>query len=269
MSELNLPETERFDLSEYTLRHILLSESLFSFEEEAMSLGEKYANLFYHGKEHAVYQTTYDTIYIIRSILKRHDRLSQHLTKEGIVAAILAACNHDTGYVAAEKIPCNFAARTPIHIGESIKVVQENLEKIEVPDCLDIQKVRKYISLGVYSTSFPFTPDHQKKVKEDLSLLQIPERREAQIVRLAVQLADLGGQAARVDYRSKMLAKLRKEMNCVTEGLGTQIIGNDQEILKKSRGFLDFVVKPNVGRNADALFGIKNHQFAIEWAKSA
>lgn len=254
-------------LEDYLMEHFLFAESLFCYEEQAREEGIKDANLFYHGKEHAVYQTTYDVLYVLRSILKREDALSAKLTPEGIVSAFIAAVYHDSGYVAVSKLPCNYAARTPIHVSESIKMAYEALEKIEAPSFLDMAKIKKLTALGIYSTSFPFGQEQKEKIQEQLLDLDLPQKREAQIVRLAVQLADLGGQTARIDYTSELVLKLRKEMNGAASDLGTKIIGEDAEVAQKSTIFINHVVKPTVGKTANALLGKKDHQFAKEWER--
>lgn len=265
VKEMPVEESMEQDISQYLLQHILLAESLFSFEEKAREMGEKFANLYYHGKEHAVYQTTHDAIYILRSIIKRQDLLTTHLSQEGILATVIAAAYHDTGYVDCQKLPCNFAARTPVHIQEGIKTATNALDKIDAPVELDLEKMKKYISLAIYSTSFPYTPEHKKYVQAELAQMNPEQRKEAQIVRLSVQLADLGGQTARIDYTTRLVLRLREEMNCVAPFLGTQVIGENREIGKKSVGFVKMVVKPQVGRIANALLGTKDHDFAREW----
>ena len=95
------------------------------------------------------------------------------------------------------------------------------------------------------------------------------DRKEAQIVRLAVQFADLGGQTARVDQNPEGLRRLRDEMNACTPNMGTKIIGKDErEIEEKRKQFLEFVVEKTVGKTGNAFFGTSDHSFAREWHKT-
>lgn len=263
--QLSLSEQDSHQLNKYLKLHFLMAESTFAFEEMAQADGEDFANLYYHGEEHALYQTTYDAIYTVRSLLGRRDVCSKNLTMEGAAAIVIAACNHDTGYVSTTEIPCNYAAKTLVHISQGIENAKTALEKIKVPSFIDLTRVKSLTEIGIYSTNFPFLKEHKEGVRAKMENMSVPQRREAQIVRLTVQLADLGGQTARVDYTSKLVYRLRREMNSADPGSGDVIIGKDEEIAQKSAGFIDFVVKPTVGKSANALLGSKDHGFARAW----
>lgn len=90
------------------------------------------------------------------------------------------------------------------------------------------------------------------------------EKKEAIIVGLTVQLADLGGQISRVDYLPILLKQLRAEINCANPGMGTTIIGEDHELAQKCGDFTKAVVLPTVGKTANAFFG-KNNSLTKIW----
>lgn len=86
-------------LGEYFETYLSEAESLFTTEEKLRKKGVEGANLYYHSKEHAVYQTTYDAITLTRAVLARNDAMSSHLTAESAFAIPLGAMFHDVGYV--------------------------------------------------------------------------------------------------------------------------------------------------------------------------
>lgn len=247
--------------------HFLLAESHFSFEEQCRMRGFKNADLFYHRKEHAVYQAGYDSVTILRSLLSRGDNLSNHLSLEGIVAGVLAAPNHDTGYVVVDKVPQSYASLTPIHVEKSMQVVKDAIEKLPPPEFLDADKIASIAAIAIHSTHFPFDKSRASEMRHLIDHLTQEERKEAHIIRLGVQLADLGGQVARIDYVD-LLKDLKEEINRAQPGVGTTIIGEDHEMASKCRGFIDYCVRNGqVGKTANAFFGTRDHTFAREWEK--
>lgn len=263
--------------------YYVFSNMLFNEEEELRAQNIPGANLYYHGREHAVQQVTYDAISIVGQILKREDSFSKHLTVEGTISIILGAMFHDTGYVSDGPVE-NYAARTPIHVEESMKMFQSTINLLGLPEGIDMKKVIMLGKIGIHATHFPFTrartsdkPEAQSKLEEMELMTQelsIEEKREAQIVRLSVQLADLGGQCARKDYFPTQVVNLRRELDSVTPELGTKIIGNDNELVANREFFFNTFVlhKPLPARNVEttalSFFGPKASQpFRDAWTK--
>lgn len=240
------------------------ADELFLTEEKAREERKPGANLYYHGRDHATRQATFDSLIIDQRILERGDLFARHLTANGAFAIPLGAMYHDNGYVSQSASTDNFAARTPIHVLESMRVLGEELEVRGLPQGLNPQRVRDLALLGVYQTTFPFSDRDKDHVREALAYMSPKERKEAHIVRLAVQYADLGGQVARVDYYPDLLRALRAEMNEANPGLGNSIIGEDEELLKKCAGFMNGIVKSTVGKTGNAFFG-PSHPFAEAW----
>ena len=243
------------------------AELLFQHEEVARKNGEAKANLYYHNKHHAVYQTTHDAIVLTRAILARNDAFSSHLSAEGAYAIVLGAMYHDTGYV-TDPTTNNYAGRTPVHVDDSMWSLWWSINKLDLPDSLDYNKVKELGMLGIHATHFPHTEQRTLEAKSMLNELAPESRKEAQIVRLVVQFADLGGQTARIDYFPHLVRKLRDEMNASTENSGTNIIGTDEELDVKCRGFINFVVKETVGKSGNALLGEFAHPYFKAWIKN-
>lgn len=244
---------------------------LFDPEEKARLYEEPGANLYYHGKPHAVFQAGYDGISIARAIISRknseRDNFAKHLSPEGALAIIFGAMFHDSGYVTGFEGECeNYAARTPVHVEQSLRTFEEIGNQVQLPQFLDRNKIIQLTKIGIHSTHFPFTPERKQERLELVKQSDWPK--EAMIVALATQLADLGGQLARRDYGTSGLVTLRQEMNAANPdaNLGTIVIGEDQVLLDKFRGFLGGLVLPTVGKVAHAFFGPQN-RYLEQWAK--
>lgn len=267
--------------------------TLFDPEERARMYEEPGANLYYHGKPHAVFQAGYDGISITRGILSRkqdpQDKFATHLTTEGALAIVFGTMFHDCGYVTGFEGDCdNYAARTPVHVEQSIQTFNEVFDQIPLPQFLDRDKIKQLASIGIHSTYFPFTPARKQEridlvdqyaatryqpndLPYELEInrqLRVEARKEAMIVALATQLTDLGGQLARSDYGTTGLVCLRNEMDAANPeaNMGTIIVGKDEELVQKFRGFLKGMVLPSVGKTAHAFFGPQN-RYLEQWAK--
>lgn len=250
----------------FILRHFQHSLSLFSEEERLRKLGNLRANLFYHNKHHALFQATYDGIGISKAILDQRKRFSRYLSTEGFLAIVLAAMYHDTGYVTSEKDPQNYAGLTPIHVEGSKKTFADTINLFGLPEFLNKDKILKLGVIGIHNTYFPYTSERKTERRVLIGQFSTPEeRKEAMIVGLAVQLTDLGGQVSRVDYFPNLIKALREEMNCANPGLGTAIIGKDEELETKCKDFTKAVILPTVGKTANAFFG-KNNNLSKIWA---
>ncbi|MBI2595492.1 hypothetical protein HYW46_02015 [Candidatus Daviesbacteria bacterium] len=263
------PQSPKTELIAIILQYFDFATALFSKEAISRILDGKSANLYYHNKHHAVYQAGFDAVQVARGIMMRHDFLSKNLTLEGMLAIVLGALYYDTGYVTAEKNPQNYAALTPVHVEASKKTFQQAVNFLGLPEGIDKEKVIKLGTIGIHNTYFPFTEERKMERQKLLDNFKTPEeKKDAMIVALSVQLADLGGQVARVDYFPTLLKNLREEMEAANPGSGIQIIGQDHELAKKCRGFLDFVVIPTVGKTANAFLG-KNNAFSKAFEKNS
>ncbi|MCL5113691.1 MAG: hypothetical protein M1372_00775 [Patescibacteria group bacterium] len=250
--------------------HYLRARFMFWDEEALRSKGFPNANLYYHGKEHAVFQTTYDAATIMRALLSRGDRLSSHLTQEGVVATIIAAMYHDTGFVYQKQPLANFARMSPVHVEESKRAAVESLEALRLSSELDMEKLKKLVVIGIHGTYFPYDEEATDEGRKLIDSLPLEDRKEAQIVRLAVQFADLGGQTARIDNYPDGLLRLREEMNACRQGLGDRVIGESpDEVEKKRKEFIKFVVDKTVGKTGNAFLGTNDHSFSREWRKTS
>lgn len=274
--ESPFPALQRADkpaLHSYFLNYIDIARSHFQLEEDARKKGVNGANLTYHGKEHAVYQVTDDLITGLEITLQRKnpsgqpDELSKHITLNGVVAALTAPPAHDIGYVYGVPIGENFAARTPIHVKESMKAYGELIDTVGVPDGCQKRIVKLLGTLAIHATNFPYTKEHEKEAQEILAKLPPELRKEAQIIRLLVQFADLGGQCARVDYFPDGVKNLREEMNAANEGKGTETIGTDEEIATKAGGFITYVVEKTVGRKGQAILKEGMESYVNRWSR--
>ncbi len=263
------PETEREEVVKYLYLHFLRSRFLFLDEEQLRGMGFSNANLFYHGAPHAVFQATYDALCVTRAILSRKDRFSSHLTPESAFAIPSAAVYHDTGFAYQKHVLVNCAGMSPVHVEESKRSAVESIDLLGLPNFLDPEKTKKLVEIGIHGSYFPYDSQRQKE-GEDLMRDLPPElKKEAQIVRLAVQFADLGGQSARIDQFPEGLKNLRKELNCIRDGLGTQVIGEDDELDQKRQDFINFVVEKTVGKTGNAFFGTRDHSFSREWHRAS
>ncbi len=261
--------SDKESILQWLQKHFLKARFMFLDEEYLRTSGLKNANLFYHGKEHAVYQTTYDAITVTRAILSREDRLSSHLSADGVVAIVLAAMYHDAGFVYQKNLLMNFAGISPFHVEESKRAAMESLKHpLEPPYPLDTEKIRKFVLIGIHRTYFPYNQERKEEEKKLIDELLRADKKEAQIIGLAVQFADLGGQTARIDQNPHGLIRLRDEMNAWIPNLGTKAIGEDHELETKRREFIEFVVKKTVGKTGNAFFKTYDHIFAREWSRA-
>lgn len=263
--QINFPRQHFFD---FVWSHFQNAEKHFAAEEILRKdIGLTNADLFYHGKEHALYQTTYDTVALLRAVNSRKDRLSRHLKPEMVAASLLGAVYHDIGYVYAANPANSFAARTPIHVDKGIEAFEIELRRCNIPQFLNIDNIIKLGRIGIRNTNFPYTDKHVKKQREELDLLTPEMRKEAHITRLIVQFADLGGQVARVDYYPNLIKALRSEMNSANSGKGTEIIGEDHQLAKKCRGFIQFVVEKMLRKTGNAFLKTVDHAYQRAWDK--
>ncbi|MEK7186297.1 MAG: hypothetical protein AAB675_02955 [Patescibacteria group bacterium] len=261
-------DTKR-DLSYNLFFHFQNASNMFCEESEMRERGYPNANLFYHDRDHSVFQATYDALAITQAVLTENNHLASHLTPEGIFSIPLGSIYHDTGFVYGANLDESFAGRNSIHVEKSIKAAEEAIDQIGIPRCLNLDKVKKLVTIGIQGTHFPYDAERREEGRKLLGQLSQEDRKEAQIVRLAVQFADLGGQTARVDQNPEGLRRLRDEMNACTPNMGTKIIGKDErEIEEKRKQFLEFVVEKTVGKTGNAFFGTSDHSFAREWHKT-
>lgn len=263
------PSNQREAISRYLSLHFLRAAFMFWDEEQLREQGLENANLFYHNKDHAVFQTTYDALCVDRAILSRQDKFSSHLTLEGAIAIPIAGSYHDSGFVYQKHPLVNFAQMSPIHVEESKRAAVESIDRMHPPENLDTEKIKKLVIIGIHGTHFPYDETRKAEGKRLIDELSQGDRQEGQIVRLAVQFADLGGQTARVDQNPEGLRRLREEMNACTPDMGTKIIGKDEyEMEEKRKQFLNFVIERTVGRTGNAFFGTREHSYAREWHKT-
>lgn len=257
---------QRYEVLESFSAYLDAAKTHFTLEEEARKNGTEGANLFYHGKEHAVYQVTYDAIEAVDIVLKRRDALSDHLTPNGVFATIASAPFHDIGYVYGVPVGENFAARTPVHVTESMQRFGETVDQLGAPSGFDRERIKIFGGLAIHKTNFPYTDEHENHARNILDKLPSEDRKEAQIVRNILQFADLGGQCARVDYFPEGVKRLRDEMNAARPNNGTLIVGNDNELEAKANGFITFVVDKTVGKTGRAILGKGISPYANRWA---
>ena len=289
--------------------YFAFANMMFCEEEKMREEGVPGANLYYHGRPHAVFQATYDALSIVHALIERNDPYStrrleekprvdpflKHLTPEVGIAIVFGSMFHDTGYVSDGPVD-NYALRLPIHVEQSIRALGATIDLFGLPSGLDDKKVKRLGKIGIHGTHFPFTvkrselkPDDPSRFEEIKSMIdQLPneERKEAQIVRLAVQLADLGGQCARPDYFPDQVINLRDELNEEIPGKGTGIIGDNTRLAANREFFINTFVKrpiksvkpinsakivspaPNVEITALAFFGEeKSKPFRDAWLK--
>ena len=259
---------DRDELFNYLSAHFVLAESFFLKEDEDRKKGKTNANLFYHHKGHAVYQTSYDTVTTFIALLAQDSQSASYLTVDGITAGIISAADHDSGYVLFAQDDENYAARLPIHVQLGMEASKNILEQIPTPAFLNKRKLKDFVYWGIHSTHFPQREEHIEEARRFSDTLDAKEAKEFDLVRLVVQLGDLGGQVARNDYWEN-LKNLKKELNCYKEGLGEELIGTDSEMLPKCKIFIETVVVPTVGKSATELFGTGQNIFSLEWEKRA
>lgn len=253
------------DFKVYVNKYFHESEAMFDYEEQARAKGKSFANLFYHHRDHAIYQTTFDTAAILRAVLSRGGALASHLSRDGMMAALIGAMRHDIGFVTSQDSP-NYAARSPIHVEEGMKNVKEVIKEIGLPSFLNQDRVTELAVLGIHNTYFPYQERNRAWMRSKIEAMTPKQRKEAHIVRLAVQFADLGGQVARVDYFPRLLWDLRREINAARPGSGIEVIGQDDQLASKYQGFINFVMEPMIGKVANAFLG-KDNTYRQAWIK--
>ena len=129
LSNTLFPPQQIHALELYLGLHFALSESFFEEEESLRKMKTPGANLFYHSKEHSLYQATYDALAVTLAILKREKNFAGHVSPEGALAIVLAAIYHDIGYVSGGRVE-NYAARAPIHVEGTKKIVIFSINSI-------------------------------------------------------------------------------------------------------------------------------------------
>ena len=67
---------DKNEIYDYISAHIIRAEKAFDMEEENRKKGKPNANLHYHGKDHAVFQATYDAIAASRAILSKNGKVA-------------------------------------------------------------------------------------------------------------------------------------------------------------------------------------------------
>lgn len=261
---LDLSKPKKQALFDFFAFHFLNVERLYLPEETERRLGIPRANLFYHLKDHGLYQAGYDAASITKTILNINTHLRDNLSIEGAIAIPIASIYHDIGYVSADPNTENYASLTPVHVTESMKAYSQALQQNPLPDFLDTEKAIRLGENGIHHTFFPHTEKVRIESNSMLKDLSASERKEAMIIRLSVQLADLGGQVARPDYYPYLVKDLRRELDASGLCSGLAIIGSDDELLKKAQNFSRTFVLPTVGKTANAFFG-KENSFSKIW----
>ncbi len=265
LSRLPIPE-KQLNQTFYTLTSLVIAaERPFVKERNDRAKGEKQATLFYHNINHT-YQTGFDATCIANTLIRRQDHLAENLSAEGLLALSVAGLFHDVGYISANPNSENFATHTPVHVDASIKTATELVQLIPFPRSLNNDQIVEYIRQGIHNTHFPFS--NEKESERRAMILELPQswRKEAMIIRLATQLADLGGQTIRVDQLPEGTRLLRDELEAANPGLGFKIIGTDQNLLENAKRFTQKMVLPTVGKTANAFFG-KNNTYQKIWDK--
>lgn len=270
---INLPVFDKFEpktkveIAIFLDKYQFTAERMFVKEEEKRSLGLTGANLYYHGRPHAIYQAVYDATSLVNAI-SAHEGLNRHLTAEGALAIVLGAEFHDTGYVYNAPFgEVNYAKRAEGHVERSADALSDKIDQIGMPAEINSQKVKDLARLGIYNTTFPLTNEVKMALKVQTDRYAPKARAEAHIVRLAIQLADLGGQVARIDSTT-LLNNLRAELNGANPGSGDEIIGvSEAEMSQKRREFINNHVIPYVGKAAAAFYKKPDNPFSLAWKK--
>lgn len=257
MSELAIPEEYKKQTYYTLISHFIAAERPFLEERRKRWNGDPSANLFYHNINHT-YQAGFDATAIANTLIRRRDHLAEHLSPEGLLALTIAGIYHDVGYVTANPNSENLATHTPVHVEAGIKTATEMAELIPFPDFLDNVKIVEFIRQGIHNTHFPFSPEKQNERSVMIGELPKDWRKEAMIVRIATQLADLGGQTIRVDQYPKGTMDLRDELEAACPGLGYKVIGTDEDLIENAKMFTKKVVLPTVGKTSNAFFGNRN-----------
>ncbi len=265
LGRLPIPEAQKRQVFCTFTSHFIEAEKPFIAERNRREKGDPAANLFYHNLNHT-YQAGFDALAIGNSLLQRKDLLTENLTAEGMIALGVAGLFHDIGYISFNPDSDSFASHTKDHVDASIRKATEFVTEIKYGGILDNRKIVEMIRQGIHNTHFPFTPEKTEERK--LMVAELPKdwRKEAMIVRLATQLADLGGQTIRKDQYPTGTQALREELEAACPGLGFKIIGSDEDLIKNAQKFTTHMVLPTAGKTAQAFFG-KTNTYTNEWEK--
>jgi hypothetical protein len=257
LSELPIPEHQKKQVFYTFVSHFIAAERPFLEERRRRWNGDDSANLYYHNLNHT-YQTGFDAAAIAKTLIRRRDHLAEHLSSEGLIALVVGGLYHDIGYITANPQAENLAAHKPIHVNAGIKTATTYLEMVPFTGILDNQKIIEMVRNGIHNTHFPFSP--KRETERKAMIMDLPEdwRKEAMIVRLATQLADLGGQVIRIDQYPYATRLFRDELEKEEPGLGFKIVGKDEDLIANAQKFTRIMVLPTVGKTADAFFGKDN-----------
>ncbi len=252
--------------------HYTHVENLGLQEQQARKCGDKRANLYYHDLNH-FWQAGFDGLSIARAIKVSNRPLATHLSPEGGIAIAIATWFHDIGEITASPVMefaeieeqyftdekfDSLAKHKPIHVYASMDYAQRILRDIPFPKPLDNAKIIELVTQGIHNTLFPWTEEKSQERRAMLTFATPKLWKEAMIVRLAVQLADLGGQSIRVDQIPEGIKRLRAEENEIKPGSGVKNLGTDKQIRNKAIWFTEHMLIPTVGVNANALLGREN-----------
>lgn len=272
VSHLQIPDRDKRQVVGSLYDHYLNVERIGLREHRMRLAGDPRANLVYHNFDHFV-QTGFDGAAIATRVTRRNDRLSAHLSDEGRVAAAIASLIHDVGEITAspllefvreedlhyteEEFP-TLAHHKPVHVAAGMDYLPKIVRQIGLPPSLDMGKVIELGIQGLHNTNFPWTEEREKERQLMLSEATPEQWKEAMLVRLIVQLADLAGQSIRNGQFPDGVKLLRTEENSIKPGSGTELLGTDEELLEKSLWFDRHVLIPKMGKSANALLGEGN-----------
>jgi len=265
LSELPIPEAQKKQVFCTFTSQFIEAEKPFILERNRREKGDPKANLFYHNLNHT-YQAGFDAMAIGNTLLRRKDHLAENLTSEGMIGLAIAGLYHDIGYISFNPDSESFASHTKDHVDASIKKASEFVTEIGYKGVLDNTKIVEMIRQGIHNTHFPFTETREDERR--LMITELPKdwRKEAMIVRLATQIADLGGQVIRKDQYPDGTKALRQELEATSPGLGFNIIGTDEELIENAKRFTIKMVIPSIGKSTNAFFG-QNSIYDREWNK--
>lgn len=223
----------------------------------------------YHFVDHAVYQAGYDTAEGFVALFKHNPQEAAKLQPEDVLGGIDGGMKHDNGVPALSWLPATFGRRNPFHVRAGQLVVESTVLDAPIPKIINTKERRARLvrmgSYGVFHTNFPFGPEQIQERELLLSRLEQSEACSTQLVGLVVQHSDLGGQVANKETSLVALPMLKFEMNLDNNNLGTEIIGEDWEMLEKQYSFIRAVVIPTVGPTGRIIYGSDNHPYYREW----
>lgn len=263
LSRLPIPEAQKKQIFYTFTSHFIEAEKPFILERNRREKDDPAANLFYHNLNHT-YQAGFDAMAIANSLLQRKDPISENLTSEGMIGLAIAGLYHDIGYISFNPDSESFASHTKFHVDASIKKATEFVSEIKYGGILDNRKIVEMIRQGIHNTHFPFTKEREDERRLMVAELPTDWRKEAMIVRLATQLADLGGQVIRVDQYPDGTRALRQELEAASPGLGFNVIGTDEDLIENAKKFTTNMVIPSLSRTTNAFFG-RNNIYDREW----